>query len=156
MYKSQADIVKDWLCAYRAEEQKINGLIEEIRELRSRIMSIGAQEITDMPRAPFVAGDELAEYVIKLEALESRLDRDAKVHEKDRSIIMDLAVKLKRRDEREIIKQRYIFACEWSEVLSRVYRYGKDFAVKQEAYRRKMYRAHESALEELGRMWSIK
>ena len=156
MYKTQADAVKDFLCAYRAEEEHIDNELNEIRELKSRIMSIGAQEITDMPRAPLTIKDELAEYVIRLETLESRLSESMRKHERDRHAILELVGKLKRADEREIMKSRYLFAMEWSDVLNRVYHEEEDFGAKQEAYRRKMYRAHEDALNEFGRLWSVK
>ena len=109
-----------------------------------------------MPKAPSRAGDELAEYVIRLEALDARLSERMLMHERDRRAILDLIQRLKFRDEREIIKQRYLFALEWPEVMTAVYKYEEDFKAKPEAYRRKMFRAHEKALGEMGKLWGVK
>ena len=63
---------------------------------------------------------------------------------------------LKTEEERKIIKNRYLFGFEWMEILPMVYSKREDYPTKTEKYRRKMFRAHESALEKMGRMWSIK
>lgn len=156
MYKSQADMVKDWLTAYRNEEQEIDGQLEKMRELRARIMSIGAQEITDMPRAPVKIRDVLAEYVIRMEEIEERMNERLRKHEADRAAILRLLDGLKSYDERQIIKQRYLFGREWVDVMKEVYKKSKDFDKKQEAYRRRMYRAHDSALISMARLWDEK
>lgn len=156
MYKTQAEAVKDWLQAYRNEEKRIDEDLERLRELRARIMSIGAQEISDMPRAPAKIKDSLAEYIIRAEDLERRLSQRSIMHERDRAAILDLISSLSRADEKQIIEKRYLFGQEWTMVMYNVYHTCEDFPTKQEAYRRKMYRAHERALEEMGRLWDAK
>ena len=156
MYKSYAEAVREWLTAYRRDEDGIDERIEQIRALRERVMSVGAQVITDMPRAPSVSGDSMTEYIIRLEALEAGLSREEKQHEMDRRIIVDLSSRLRKRDERQIIRERYLNGRDWSDVLMEVYRYEEGFSAMREAYRRRMYRAHESALEQLGKMWGTK
>lgn len=156
MYKSQSEMVKDWLMAYRNEEKEIDSQLEKIRELRARIMSIGAQEITDMPRAPVKIRDVLAEYVIRMEELEERMGERVRKHEEDRKAILRLLDRLQKYDERQIIKQRYLFGREWADVLKEVYKKANNFDSKQDSYRRKMYRAHDSALCMMARMWDEK
>ena len=156
MYKSQADAVRDWLNAYRNCEQSIDEQLERIRELRARIMSIGAQEITDMPKAPTNLNDSLAEYVIRLEELEGRLTTEQAAHERDRQAIIDLLAKLKYEDERRVIRCRYLFGLEWQDVLNYVYGNREDYAEKNASYRRRVYRVHEKAIEDMGRHWSDK
>lgn len=156
MYKTQAEAVKDWLQAYRNEEKQIDEDLERLRELRARIMSIGAQEISDMPRAPTSIKDSLAEYIIRAEDLECRLSQRMLLHERDRLAILDLIGMLSRLDERQIVEQRYLYGQEWTMVMYNVYHNCDGFSAKQEAYRRKMYRAHERALEEMGRLWGVK
>lgn len=149
MYTSQADAVKEWLQAYKKAEEEIDERLEQIRELRARITGIKAQEITDMPKAPRV-GDPMEEYVIRLEELEGNLEREMRDHERDRMALMKLIHNIRPKDQREIIKCRYLFGMKWPKIQVRVYRSGK------EAERRKMFRAHESALEWMGKYWCAK
>ena len=146
MYKSHADAVKEWLQAYRKTEEEIDERLDAIRELRARMTGIKAQEITDMPKAPRV-GDPMEEYVIRLEQMEGNLRERIREHERDRCALLRLIRTLKKTDEREIIRDRYIYGMEWSKIQVRVYH-----SVK-EAERRRMYRAHDSALEWMGKYW---
>jgi hypothetical protein len=156
MYRKQSDMVKDWLTAYRNEEAIIGEQLERIRELKARIMSVGAQEITDMPRAPAKIRDTLAEYMIRMEELEEKMGFRLLKHEADRAAILRLLDRLQSNDERKIIKCRYLYGQEWNDILLEVYRKAEGFSEKQESYRRKMYRAHESALEDMAKHWSEK
>lgn len=156
MYRKQSEMVKDWLMAYRNEEIIIGEQLERLRELRARIMSVGAQEITDMPRAPVKIRDALAEYMIRAEELEDKMNFRLLKHEADRAAILRLLDRLKSNDERKIIKHRYLYGEEWNEILPELYRKADGFAERQESYRRKMYRAHESALEGMARFWNEK
>lgn len=156
MYKSKSEMMKDWLAAYRNDEREINEQLEKLRELRARIMGIGAQEITDMPRAPAKIRDVLAEYMIRAEEIEERMNARILQHEKDRAAILRLLDRLKTVEERSIIKHRYLYGREWAEVMVAVYHNSADFGGKQEAYRRKMYRAHDNALRMMAREWDEK
>lgn len=156
MYKSQSEMMKDWLMAYRNEEKEIDEQLEKLRELRSRIMSIGAQELSAMPKSSSCEKDSLTEYLIRAEEIECILSDRMKRHEKDRETIADLAGHLGRVEERKIIRARYLFGMEWSEVMLMLYKGAEGFADRRESYRRKMYRAHEAALREMSKLWSAK
>ena len=101
MYRKQSEMVKDWLMAYRNEEIIIGEQLERLRELRARIMSVGAQEITDMPRAPVKIRDALAEYMIRAEELEDKMNFRLLKHEADRAAILRLLDRLQSNDERK-------------------------------------------------------
>lgn len=151
--QTRAEIVKDWLTAYRNEEKQIDEQLERLRELRARAMSIGPQEISDMPRAPLKIKDSLAEYVIRAEEIEMRLSERMRSHERDRAALLSLLGKMKRNEERRIIRLRYLFGYEWMDILAEIYKDEEGFAEHREKYRRRMYRAHESALMDMGRLW---
>ena len=153
MYKSRGDAVEEWLQAYRAEEKLIDEKLDQIRELRGKITGVKAQEITQMPRSPNIE-DSMAEYVIRLEAMEGDLDRRLIEHRRDREVILKLLEGIKKRDEREIIRYRYLYVMEWPDVMVNVYREEEEFYKKQEAFRRRMFRAHRSALDWMGRNWN--
>lgn len=152
MYNSQADAIKEWLRAFRASEKKIDEQIMEIRELRSRIMGIGAQEITDMPRAASPKGDALTEYVIRLEALDARLSREMQAHEKERRAMIELLCKLPC-EERDVMKCRYLFGYGWDDVMQTVYGGSADFFQRKDAYKRRMFRVRNRAVLRMAKMW---
>ena len=147
MYTSQADAVRDWLEAYRKTEEEIDERLDAIRELRSRITGIRAQEITDMPKAPSKETNPMEEYVIRLEQMEGNLGELMKDHDRDRMALIRLVGSMKEPEMRDVIRGRYLYGMEWSKIQIRV------FHSTQEAERRKMYRVHERALEWMGQYW---
>lgn len=155
MYSSQGDAVREWLEGYRREESELDELIDRVRELRGSATSIRAQEITDMPKGKG-SDDPLCDYVIQLERLEGNMERRLELHERDREALVDLTRKIKRKEDKEVIKCRYLFGMEWAEIRFRIYGRQKEYAVHQERYDRRMYRAHNRAIEWMGKNWSIK
>ena len=152
MHKSQREMIKDWLEAYRNDEAEIDESLEKLRMLRAHMMSVGAQELSDMPRPPSISGDRMTEYVIRVEALEAKIDQKFLEHDRDRMAIADLLKKIEP-EERYVIWNRYLFGMEWRDVLNRVYQKQTDFEDKIETYRRRMYRAHEKALDDMAKFW---
>ena len=94
MYKSQAEAVKDWLLAYRAEEAEIAKLKEERAMLKARMTSISAQELSDMPRPPSNPKDRMSEYMIRLEALETKIAWKSEYQEICRFTIQSISDRL--------------------------------------------------------------
>lgn len=148
MYTSQADAVRDWLEAYRKTEEEIDERLDAIRELRSRITGIKAQEITDMPKAPSKDTNPMEEYVIRLEQMEGNLGVVMKAHDVDRMALIRLVGMMQEPEMRDVIRERYLYGMEWPKIQIRV------FHSTQEAERRKMYRVHERALEWMGKRWT--
>ena len=153
--KTQADIVKEWLVGYRKEEDELDEILERIRELRSRATRIRAQEITDMPKGPG-PDDPMCDYVIRLEALEGNMERRLRMHERDRAALVDLVRKMRKKEDREVIACKYLYGMEWTEIRKRLYQREQGYLKKPESYDRRMYRAHNRALEWMGRNWDIK
>jgi len=154
MYKTQADAVKDWLQAYQNSEQHIDHQLEKLRSLKARMTSVGAQQLSDMPRPPSSPKDRLAEYVIKVEALEASIDRETKQLEVCRQTILDLTAQLEKAEACKLIRYRYLYGYEWGDVMYELYKDEKDLMEKQGTYKRRMYRLHETALKELSRIWT--
>ena len=153
MYKSQADAMKDWLISFRLEEEKIAELQEQRAMLRASMTSIGAQEITDMPRPPSSFKDRMADDVIRLEALDAKIAAKTASQEVCRHSIQAVVRTLRRENAREIIRMRYLCGKEWAEIMRSLYRRETDFLQKPGKYRRKMFRQHEGALKEMAKNW---
>lgn len=153
MYKSQADSVKEWLIAYRSSEGRINEKLEKLRELRERMTSVGAQQMTDMPRAPQNTRDKMAEYVIRADELEREISEMIAVHSECKLAIEAAVGKLESETKKKIIRYRYIDGKDWSDIVETLYKDKKDWSVKINSYTRRVYRYHDKALEDLSRNW---
>lgn len=153
MYKSQADAIKEWLQAYQRGEKEINEKYDRLRTLKARMMSVPAQELSDMPRPPSSPKDRMAEYLIQAEALEKAIQYETKKQELCKNVILNLTDNLRKPEACKLIRYRYLYGYEWSDVMKELYGNRKDLKQKENAYRRKMYRLHQSALKELARLW---
>ena len=156
MYKSQADEMRDWLKAYVQNEAEIDHILEKMRELRGHMMSIGAQEITDMPRAPSSPKDKMSEYMVRLDMLERSAKEAIEIHNESRKALEDAVNRLESHKMQMIIRYRYLYGLEWSEVVARMYRERDDWPAKINSYTRRVYRDHDRALEHLARGWTKK
>lgn len=156
MYKTQADEVRDWLRAYARNEEEINDLLEKLRTLKASATSIGAQEITDMPKAASVARDTLAEYMVRVDELEREIREKIEIHKSSRQAIENVLKKMESQKQQRIIRYRYIEGMEWSDVIYQCYRDKKDYTEKVRAYSKRVYRDHDRALLEMARRWTQK
>ena len=156
MYKTQAEEVRDWLRAYVQNEAEIDELLNRLRELRARATSVSAQEITDMPRAPSVAHDTLADYMARLDELEREIEKRVQAHFSSKEAIEQVLSKMESPKQRKIIQYRYIYGMEWSDVIYQCYHERKDYQLKLRAYSKRVYRDHDRALLEMARKWSVK
>ena len=155
MYKSQADAIKDWLLAYQNSEKHINQQMEKLRSLKARMMSVGAQELSDMPRPPSAPKDRLAEYVIQVEALELSIDKETKQLEDCKNTILELTAQLGKPEACKLIRYRYLYGYEWTEVMEVLYGPENKLTEKQKnTCKRRMYRLHDTALKELAKLWT--
>lgn len=154
MYKTQADAVKEWLQAYKANEEHIDRQLDKLRTLRARMMTVSSQKLSDMPKSGNVNKDQLADYMIRLERLEVSVQNFIDIQEQGKKTIQDLVGGLKNADERKVIVYRYLYGYEWNDVMDVLYRDDPKFAQSMEAYRRRMYRAHESALANMAKEWN--
>jgi len=154
MYKNQADQVRDWLRAYVKNEAEIDELLEKIRYVRAKVTSIGAQEITDMPRAPLNVKDTLTEYMIRVDELERKLAEKMREHQSSKAALESVIDSMESPKYRTIITSRYIYGMEWSDVIYACYHDKPDFHAKIRAYAKRVYRDHDKALLEMARKWS--
>lgn len=155
MYKSQAEEMRDWLKAYVNDENEIDELLEKLRMTRARATSIGAQEISDMPKAPTNTSNSLEEYIIRVEQLENLIRDRMKFHRLTKNAIERVIEELSE-NQRSIIRYRYIEGLEWRDVVSKCYQDEKDLPMKRDAYTKRVYREHERALQEMSIKWTEK
>lgn len=156
MYKSQADGMREWLKAYRKNEEIIDEQLEKIRELRGHMMSISAQEISDMPRAPGSPKDRMSEYMSRLDMLERQVKEAIRIHDESRAALEQAIGLMDSLKMQNIIRYRYLYGYEWSDVVAKMYQDREDWHKKMNSYTRRVYRDHDRALEHLARCWGRK
>lgn len=154
MYKNQADQIKDWLRAYIQTEKEIDELLEKLRYIRAKATSIGAQEITDMPKAPLNVKDTLSEYVVRVDELERKIQEKISEHRSSKAALEAVIKGIESPKQRRIITDRYVYGMEWSDVIFDCYHDKPDYQLKYKAYSKRVYRDHDRALLEMARKWS--
>ena len=153
MRRSQADLVRDWLKAYMRNEQIIDEELEKLRTLRARMMSVGAQRLSDMPKAPSSNMDKMAEMVIRADELENSIRERIKIQDIDRNAIESLANQLGD-NQKMIITYRYLYGKKWADIVQMMYGKESGYFQKMKTFSKRIYREHEKALTEMARAWS--
>jgi len=156
MYHSQADQVKDFLKAYVQNEAEIDELFERLRYIKAHATSIAAQEITDMPKGPLNTKDPMVEYMIRVDELERKIQERVRAHLSSRDALEAVISRMESPKQQKIIRYRYIYGMEWSDVVYECYHEKKDYSEKYRAYQKRVYRDHDRALAEMARKWSSK
>ena len=156
MYKTQAEEVKDWLKAYVQNEVEIDELLGRLRTIKAKAMSVGAAELSDMPKGSPGTRDTLAEYMIRVDELEKEISKRIEDHKASKRAIEQVLDKMESVKQRRIIMCRYVYGMEWTDVIYQCYHDKKDYQLKFKAYQKRVYRDHERALLEMARKWGEK
>ena len=144
--------IKSRLNKYREKERDIDNQIERLERLTSKMTGVGAQVITDMPRAPGTSIDRIAVMVSEKEELEKEIREDVQSQAKSWQEFEGLLCRLKHSDERAVIRIRYHDRENWSTVAEMMFGANEDYVWKEDTYLRRVHRIHGSALLNLARM----
>lgn len=145
------DAVIAWLDQYRDTEEEIDGQIERLERLESRMQGISAQVLTGMPRSSSASTDRMADMLSQKEDLEKSINEAVKQQSLERVRIESVLKKSCKPEEKSVIRMRYIDRSEWEDVLDMLYGGKPDFLEKEDSYERRMYRKRESALWKMAR-----
>jgi hypothetical protein len=148
MYRDQYDVahLKDRLDSYRENEREIDNQIERLERLVSKTSGLGAQVISDMPRAHNVSDDRMAELVGQKEELEELIRAAVKEQSAERRALEGVMKFLRHSDERAVIRMRYFDRASWNEVVDLMFGGREDYLEKEESYLRRVHRIHGAAL----------
>lgn len=144
--------IKDRLNKYREKERDIDNQIERLERLTAKMTGVGAQVITDMPRAPGTSIDRIAVMVSEKEELEREIREDVKSQAESWKEVEGLLCRLKHSDERAVIRIRYHDRENWSTVAQMMFGAKEDYVEKEDTYLRRVHKIHGSALLNLARM----
>lgn len=110
---------KKYLKSYRESVYREQDIIEEIEELRMEKMQPSVKMSDGMPKAAGAHSD-LSDYIVRLDAMMSRLIREKAEKIKKREEIEKRIDLMEDETEKRLLRLRYISGLEWDEVCDRL------------------------------------
>lgn len=144
--------VKERLKTYSENQRDIDNQIERLERLITKMNGVGAQTISDMPRAKGVVGDRIADMVSQKDDLERVIREAIEEQSREWKRIEKILNQLRKVDERAVIRMRYHDGEGWSEVTKMLFGRKDDFEEKEETYLRRIHKIHGAALLNMARM----
>lgn len=145
------EAVKSRLQEYVENERDIDNQIERLEHLIARLEGLGAQVLTDMPKAPSAVNDRMAELIGQKEELEEEIRASVCEQSRERKRIEEILKHMKNPDERAVIQMKYLDRSSWIEVRDMMFGSKADFEGKEDTYLRRTHRIHGSALVNIAR-----
>lgn len=144
--------IKERLAAYTAMLRRIDNQIERVERMEATMTSPKAQRLDGMPHTGGVAGDRMADMVVRKEELEAKV-REAIAEERAEHALLDvMAEALPKPDETAVIQLRYFDRMSWPDVTDALFGDRPDYLDKYESYMRRTLRIHGAALVGLAKL----
>ncbi len=143
-YDTQA--VKERLDAYRENARDIENQTEMLERLTAKLEGVGAQEITDMPKAPSPPSDRMSDLVSQKIEIENMIGEVVERQRSERQYFEKILKKLRHADERAVIRFRYFMDLSWNEVTYSMFGGKVDYLGKEDTYQRRVFKLHGQAL----------
>lgn len=140
------DSVKEKLREYGEKVKEYRYQCERMDRLNTRIIGVGAQVLTDMPKAPSHDNDRAADLIAQKIDLEQEIGDVVKEMDQERRELEKAIRSLKNAEQRAIIRSRYIDLEACKDVTELLFGDREDFNDKEESYTRLMFRIHGAAL----------
>ena len=141
--------VRELLNTYRDGEKEIENLTEALERLKNKLVGVGAQEITDMPRSPSPPNDRITDLLCRKVELEEEIRCWIEIQTKRRQSILDATKRLRTADERAVIRFRYLLCLSWYEVANAMFGANHDYLDKEDSYLRRAHKVHGRALSDM-------
>ena len=140
------EAIKSRLMGYREMVREIESNSERLERLKSKMYAVGAQNISDMPKAPSHTGDRIADLVQEKTELEEEIRSSVEEKRAEKRALEGIIKHLRRSDERSVIRIRYFDCASWNEVVDVMFGDRPDFLDKEDIYLRRVYKLHGQAL----------
>lgn len=149
----QSDLIEEvkWrLDNFRLDEEELDFQQERLERLNAKMLEVGAQVITDMPRAPSTEPDRITDYIIKKDQLEKSVSDLLDRHSMEREMFEQIITRgVRQPSRRAVIRIRYLDARSWNDVVDIMFGGKTDFTSKEESYLRRVHRLEGEALENM-------
>ena len=147
-----AGAMKQRLLEYRESEREIDGQIERLERLITKMTGVGSQVISDMPRNHNASTDRMADMIAQKDELDALIREAINQQANERKFFENLLKQLRKSDERLVIRMRYIDGESWNGVCDMMFGAKDDYDDKRESYLRRVYQVHGHALAHMAQL----
>lgn len=140
------EAVKTRLYDYREITKDIETQTERLERLKTKMIGVGAQNLTDMPKSPSPATDRLTDLLQQKVELEESIQENIARQRSERQFFESIIKHLRRSDERSVIRIRYLDGASWNDVVDVLFGGKEDLLEKEDIYLRRVYKLHGQAL----------
>lgn len=147
--KEKLWMMKERLFKYRDLNREIDNEIERLEALERRASSPSSPSMSSMPKSPSPIKDRMADTISMIVDLQNELKVLIEQRDAERCNIEALVKKLKKADERAVIRMRYINLEEWEDIQMMLFGFHEDYLNRYDNYKQRMFRLHNSAIVNL-------
>lgn len=155
------EAVKQRLIDLRDLRREIENQSERLERLETKLVGVGAQALTDMPKSPSSSNDRISDLMQQKFDLEEDIRATLEHRRRERMFFEKIIRRLKRSDERAVIRSRYLDGASWGDVVDLLYGDEEDLLEREDMYRKRVFKLHGRALlsmaqyiEDNGLMWN--
>ena len=155
------EAVKQRLIDLRDLRREIENQSERLERLETKLVGEGAQALTDMPKSPSPSNDRISDLMQQKFDLEEDIRATLEHRRRERMFFEKIIRRLKRSDERAVIRSRYLDGASWGDVVDLLYGDEEDLLEREDMYRKRVFKLHGRALlsmaqyiEDNGLMWN--
>lgn len=155
------EAVKQRLIDLRDLRREIENQSERLERLETKLVGVGAQALTDMPKSPSPPNDRISDLMQQKFDLEEDIRATLEHRRRERMFFEKIIRRLKRSDERAVIRSRYLDGASWGDVVDLLYGDEEDLLEREDMYRKRVFKLHGRALlsmaqyiEDNGLMWN--
>lgn len=155
------EAVKQRLIDLRDLRREIENQSERLERLETKLVGAGAQALTDMPKSPSPSNDRISDLMQQKFDLEEDIRATLEHRRRERMFFEKIIRRLKRSDERAVIRSRYLDGASWGDVVDLLYGDEEDLLEREDMYRKRVFKLHGRALlsmaqyiEDNGLMWN--
>lgn len=155
------EAVKQRLIDLRDLRREIENQSERLERLETKLVGVEAQALTDMPKSPSPSNDRISDLMQQKFDLEEDIRATLEHRRRERMFFEKIIRRLKRSDERAVIRSRYLDGASWGDVVDLLYGDEEDLLEREDMYRKRVFKLHGRALlsmaqyiEDNGLMWN--
>lgn len=155
------EAVKRRLIDLRDLRREIENQSERLERLETKLVGVGAQALTDMPKSQSPSNDRISDLMQQKFDLEEDIRATLEHRRRERMFFEKIIRHLKRSDERAVIRSRYLDGASWGDVVDLLYGDEEDLLEREDMYRKRVFKLHGRALlsmaqyiEDNGLMWN--
>jgi len=146
MNPTQPQTIKERLKEYTAMLREIDNQIERLERMEVIMTSPSGPNLSGMPRSSGNTSDRVAMQVARKMELEETIREAIEKEQQEREAIEQMIQRIKKPDERAVIRLRYFDRAGWPEICEILFAEAEDFTENTDNYMRKTFRLHGTAL----------